>query len=51
MIGGYRLELYLHDYFVKHNMHETAETFRKEVNVEASHSVGTCPCSNFLFSL
>ncbi|KAH9797030.1 transcriptional corepressor LEUNIG-like [Citrus sinensis] len=42
------LELYLHDYFVKHNMHETAETFRKEVNVEASHSVAIDVPDGFL---
>lgn len=42
------LELYLHDYFVKNNMHETAETFRKEVNVEASHSVAIDVPDGFL---
>lgn len=36
----YRLDLYVHDYMVKKNMHKTAAIFRKEADVYSESPVG-----------
>lgn len=38
--GGYRFDVYLHDYLVKKKMHKTAEIFKNESRLDVTDRVG-----------